>query len=134
MVDECPAATGELVRGPGPSHATARATTEAQAATEPFRVQRRIDAELLDRRPERRFVETRTLAGRHGGRALPVVTLTREGHAFTRQHLASGIQRYHYGLVRPKEQAHDAALYRMALSLGMRQVDGLREDDVKAIV
>ncbi len=68
------------------------------------------------RRLERhRFIETRTLAGRHGGRALPVVTLTREGHAFTRQHLSSGIQRYHYGLVRPKEQAHDAALYRMAL-------------------
>ncbi len=72
-------------------------------------------ARELRRLERHRFIETRTLAGRHGGRALPVVTLTREGHAFTRQHLSSGIQRYHYGLVRPKEQAHDAALYRMAL-------------------
>jgi DNA-binding PadR family transcriptional regulator len=76
----------------------------------------RFDDDRTRCRLERhRFIETRTWAGRHGGRALPVVTLTREGHAFTRQHLAAGIQRYHYGLVRPKEQAHDAALYRMAL-------------------
>jgi DNA-binding MarR family transcriptional regulator len=94
---------------------TFRTVSVADLARHRFGDDRTRCARELRRLERHRLIETRTLAGRHGGRALPVVTLTREGHAFTRQHLAAGIQRYHYGLVRPKEQAHDAALYRMAL-------------------
>ena len=64
----------------------------------------------------KQWIQTRTLPGRRGGRATPVVTLTRDGHAFARQHLSSDGQRLHWGLVRPREQEHDAAIYRMAVT------------------
>jgi hypothetical protein len=69
----------------------------------------------LRRLDRRHFVEAHTLPARHGGRATPVVTLTREGMAFTRRYLVAEEQRLHRGLVQPKEQAHDAALYRIAV-------------------
>ena len=62
------------------------------------------------------WLEARTMPASRGGRACPVVTLTREGHAFVREHLRTGAQRHYRGLVRPKEQAHDAALYRVAVA------------------
>jgi hypothetical protein len=70
----------------------------------------------LRRLQRHRFIEARTLPAPRGGRGTPVITLTREGHAFTHRYLAVEGQRTHWGLVRPKEQAHDAALYRMAIA------------------
>ena len=61
----------------------------------------------------RGWLERHTLPGRRGGRAVTVVVLSREGHAFARRHLAPDDQTLHWGLVKPKEQAHDAALYRV---------------------
>ena len=54
--------------------------------------------------------------GRHGGRATTVLTLTRDGAAFARQHVVPEGQALHWGLVKPKEQQHDAAIYRMAMA------------------
>lgn len=61
----------------------------------------------------RGWLERHTLPGRHGGRAVTVVVLSREGHAFARRHLTPDDQTLHWGFVKPKEQAHDAALYRV---------------------
>lgn len=95
---------------------TFRTVAVADLARHRFDGDRERAGRELRRLARHHFVEARTLPGRRGGRAIPVVTLNREGHAFTRQHLSSDVQRYHYGLVRPKEQAHDAALYRMAVN------------------
>ena len=54
--------------------------------------------------------------GRHGGRATTVLTLTQDGAAFARQHVVPEGQALHWGLVKPKEQQHDAAIYRMAMA------------------
>ena len=72
----------------------------------------RLDADvrLLVRRG---WLERHTLPARRGGRAVPVLVLSREGHAFATRHVATDGQALHYGLVKPKEQAHDAALFRM---------------------
>jgi hypothetical protein len=68
------------------------------------------------RRLERQhFVEAQTLPGRRGGRETPLLTLTREGRGFTADYLAREGQRVYCGLARPKERAHAAALYRMAV-------------------
>ncbi len=61
----------------------------------------------------RGWLERHTAPGRHGARAEPVVVLSREGHAFASRHLAPDGQTLHWGFVKPKEQAHDAALYRV---------------------
>jgi len=45
-----------------------------------------------------------------------VLTLTRDGAAFARQHVVPDGQAIHWGLVKPKEQQHDAAIYRMAMA------------------
>ncbi len=55
-----------------------------------------------------------TPPGRRGGRGEAVVTLTREGHDITRRYLGREGQAFHWGLVKPKEHAHDAALFRVA--------------------
>ncbi len=60
------------------------------------------------------WVVRHTLPGRHGGRAPAVLTLTREGADVTRRYLAEADQTIHWGLVKPREQEHDVALYRMA--------------------
>lgn len=64
----------------------------------------------------RGWVETHTLPGRHSGRGQTVMTLTREGHDFVTRYDARHEQHVHFGIVRPKEQAHDAALYRVAVN------------------
>ena len=68
----------------------------------------------------RGWVERHTLPGRRGGRAVPVLVLSKEGRAFAAQHLARDGQALHAGLVKPKEQAHDTALYRVAQAEGER--------------
>ena len=62
------------------------------------------------------WVVQETAPGRHGGREQVVLTLTQDGYAFTRAHVVTDDQDLHFGLVKPKEQAHDAALYRMAMA------------------
>lgn len=62
------------------------------------------------------WVEHRTPPGRTGGRAATVLTLTRDGAAFTRAHAVREGQTVQWGLVKPREQAHDTALYRMAMA------------------
>jgi hypothetical protein len=68
----------------------------------------------------RGWVERHTLAGRRGGRAVPVLVLSKEGRAFAAQHVVREGQTVHAGLVKPKEQAHDTALYRVAHAEGQR--------------
>lgn len=81
--------------------------------------QARMDADVraLVRRG---WVERHTVPGRRGGRAQPVLTLSKEGQAFTIRHIAAPEQRLHTGLVKAKELAHDAALYRVAQAEGAR--------------
>ena len=62
------------------------------------------------------WVRAAIAPGRHGGRETPVLTLTRDGAAFARQHVVPEGQALHWGLVKPKEQQHDAAIYRMAMA------------------
>lgn len=62
----------------------------------------------------RGWLERHTVPGRHGGRAEAVLVLSRDGHAFAARRLALEGQVLHWGLVKPKEQAHDAALFRVA--------------------
>lgn len=79
----------------------------------------RLDRDV--RRLERRhWAETHTLPGRFGGRSSVVLTLTREGHAFARRYLARDQQQFQWGMVRPREQEHDTALYRMAAAESTR--------------
>jgi hypothetical protein len=68
----------------------------------------------------RGWLERHTLPGRRGGRAVPVLVLSKEGRAFAAQHLARDGQILHAGLVKPKEQAHDTALYRVVHAEGQR--------------
>jgi hypothetical protein len=70
----------------------------------------------LRRLDRRHLVEAHSLPARHGGRAPPVVTLTGDGVALTRRYLVAEGQRLYRGLVRPKEEAHDAALYPIAVA------------------
>lgn len=60
------------------------------------------------------WLERHTVPGRCGGRAEPVLVLSKEGRAFAERHVAPPGQRMYTGLVKPKELAHDAALYRVA--------------------
>ncbi len=66
------------------------------------------------------WLERHTIPGRRGGRAVVVLVLSKEGRDFAAQHVAPADQRLHTGLVKPKELAHDAALYRMAQAEGER--------------
>jgi hypothetical protein len=72
----------------------------------------RLDADVRQL-VRRGWLERHTLPGRRGGREVPVLVLSRDGHAFATRHLATDGQALHYGLVKPKEQAHDAALFRV---------------------
>jgi hypothetical protein len=81
----------------------------AQYGGEPARLAR-------DLRPLFRqgWIVRHTSPGRRGGRAPAVLTLTRDGADVTRRYLAPPDQTIHWGLVKPREQEHDVALYRMA--------------------
>ena len=72
------------------------------------------------------WVRAAIAPGRHGGRETPVLTLTRDGAAFARQHVVPEGQALHWGLVKPKEQQHDAAIYRMAMAETERLARGGR--------
>jgi hypothetical protein len=69
-----------------------------------------------DLRPvlRRGWMVRHTLPAARGGRAPAVLTLTRDGADVTRRYLAQADQTIHWGLVKPKEQAHDTALFRVA--------------------
>ncbi len=66
------------------------------------------------------WLERHTMPGRRGGRAMEVLVLSKEGQAFAATHATLDDQRMHTGLVKPKELAHDAALYPMAQAEGAR--------------
>jgi hypothetical protein len=79
----------------------------------------RLDADVRTL-VRRGWIERHTLPGRRGGRAVPVLVLSKEGRAFATQHLARDGQTLHAGLLKPKEQDHDTALYRVAQAEGRR--------------
>ena len=81
---------------------------------------RRLEADVRTL-VRRGWLERHTLPGRRGGRAVPVLVLSKEGRAFAAQHVrARRPERCIAGLVKPKEQAHDTALYRVAQAEGQR--------------
>ena len=47
-----------------------------------------------------------------------MLVLSKEGRAFAASTFARDDQTLHWGFVKPKEQAHDAALYRVAQAEG----------------
>ncbi|MFN7981137.1 MAG: hypothetical protein U0Q11_04715 [Vicinamibacterales bacterium] len=50
--------------------------------------------------------------------------MTQDGGAFARSHIALDGQAIHWGLVKPKEQQHDGAIYRMAMAETARLARG----------
>lgn len=61
---------------------------------------------------EQQLIRRDTLTDRHGGRRT-VVSLTETGAGVARATLADPDQAVYHGFVKPREVAHDAALYRM---------------------
>jgi len=96
---------------------TVALTDLARHAYQGDRVRLEADVRTLVRHG---WLERHTVPGRRGGRAAPVLVLSKEGRAFAAQHMAPTGQRLHSGLVKPKELAHDAALYRMVQAEGQR--------------
>lgn len=85
--------------------------------------QARLDRDLRSLQ-RRGWLVRHTAPAPRGGRAEAVVTLTRDGHDLAQRQLAPEGQRLHWGLVKPKEQAHDAALFRVAEAEAARLARG----------
>ena len=73
----------------------------------------KLRQDLLNLKAQKLIRQRRVMAGK-GQEKLSVLVLTREGkHLVQQEYRAARGQRFYAGLVKPREVAHDAAIYRM---------------------